>query len=89
MLEVNVLKCIDAINETGVGYTWTYLGKQCCYRLGVFDPPPTEPFSGSSPQHVVIDTSFYELLEKVKGGTIVAPAKTVEDQARTDDGLNG
>jgi len=35
MLELNVIHCVDAVNELGVGYTFTYLGKQCCYRLGV------------------------------------------------------
>ncbi len=64
MLELNVLKCVDAANETGVGYTWTYLGKQCCYRLGIFDPPP-QAFSGPAPAYIVVDNPYNEMLDKV------------------------
>jgi hypothetical protein len=42
MLELNVLRCVDAANEAGVGYTWTYLGQKCCHRLGIFDKPAVQ-----------------------------------------------
>ena len=29
-----VIECVDAANETGFGSIWTYLGQQCCLKLG-------------------------------------------------------
>ncbi|HKI20211.1 MAG TPA: hypothetical protein VKA15_20140 [Isosphaeraceae bacterium] len=85
MLESNVLKCVDIVNETGVGYTWTYLGKQCCYRLGIVDPPPLAPaFSGPPPQHMVVDDSFYEMLERGKATRANGESSPVEERPEAE-----
>jgi len=64
MLELNVLRCVDAANNTGVSYVWTYLGKQCCYRLGVKEGPAPVLFQGPQPENMIIDSSFIDVLKK-------------------------
>ena len=71
MLELNVIRCIDASNNTGVSYVWTYLGKQCCCRLGVTELQVSVPFfHGPQPQNMIIDDSFTEVLRKAQAKDI-------------------
>lgn len=59
MLAAGVIECVDAVNETGVGYTWTYLGQQCCIKLLGGKPNESRPFE-ASPQNVFVDYSMYD-----------------------------
>jgi hypothetical protein len=61
MLEAGLIECVDAATDTGVGYNWTYLGQQCCIRLGaqsVAVDTPNMPLV----QNVVFDDSMYNQL---------------------------
>ena len=51
MLELNVIRCVDVTSDTGVEYAWTYLGQQCCHRLGAVAPVlPFPVISGDIPE---------------------------------------
>lgn len=64
MLELNVIQCVEAITELGVGYSFTYLGKQCCYKLGVFNrQAPLLMFPTVSPVQVIANDSYLDALE--------------------------
>jgi len=61
MLAAGVIECVDVANDAGVGYTWTYLGQQCCLKLGA--TAPTESISlEATPENVFVDTSMYDEL---------------------------
>jgi hypothetical protein len=79
MLELSVLACVEAANERGVGYTWTYLGKQCCYRLGIHDRPAVVALAGVAPQQVIVDTSYLDALEAQRRAT-EAPASGIRSR---------
>jgi hypothetical protein len=65
MLELNVIRCVDVVSETGCEYAWTYLGKQCCYRLGVVEPIPTRlQVPIIAPPQVVVETPYLDALRQ-------------------------
>ncbi len=61
LLSAGVIECVDAPNEAGIAYCWTYLGQQCCLKLGIQRFPistAVEPF----PENVIVDNGMYDLL---------------------------
>jgi hypothetical protein len=62
MLELNVIRCVEAPTENGVGYTWTYLGQQCCYRLGIF-AKPSPLFLPVAPQQIVFAPCYLDTFQ--------------------------
>lgn len=68
MLELNVIRCVDVgTGEQECRYEWTYLGRQCCQRLGAKFPPLTAiaPPHGA-PDHVVVRSYLDEVLDEGK-----------------------
>jgi hypothetical protein len=83
MLELNVIQCVEAYTKLKMGYAFTYLGKQCCYRLGIFDKPvilPSEP--QISPMQVIVDNSYLDILNKN------APKQEQQDAQKTEPTAN-
>jgi hypothetical protein len=61
LLSAGVIECIDAPNDSGLAYCWTYLGQQCCLKLGVSRLPistASEPFH----ENVFVDNTMYDFL---------------------------
>jgi len=61
MLTAGVIRCVDAATDTGVAYAWTYLGQQCCLRLGIQSTPVSADFEHAPPS-VIVDHSMYDQL---------------------------
>ena len=61
MLAAGLIECVDAATDTGVGYNWTYLGQQCCLRLGAWILASDVP-DVPQVQNVVFDDSMYDEL---------------------------
>lgn len=61
LLAAGVIRCVDAATDTGVGYAWTYLGQQCCLRLGATIVPLSVSLE-PPPPNVFVDHSMYDRL---------------------------
>jgi len=62
LLDVGVIRCVQAATESGLAYTWTYLGRQCALRLGVQPRVLHARQTREHPPSVTCDLSSYESL---------------------------
>ena len=86
MLEVNVLKCVEASNDMGVRFSigpilvssaaidWG-LSIHRQWRLELSRPPP---------QYMVVDNSFYEMLERGEAAGANGESSPVEQRPETE-----
>ncbi len=59
MLDLGLIRCGSAASESGLAYTWTYLGRECIRRLGIALPsnaPTVLPMRASE----ILQTPFYD-----------------------------
>lgn len=61
MLSLGLIACLPSEAPSGADYGWTYLGKQCCYKLGLVEPP-------ASPAHVNPEQPKYIMEFRLPGG---------------------
>jgi hypothetical protein len=61
MLDLRLIHCVDATTTTGFAYSWTYLGQQCCRRLGVVQNVAPQSDIGLV-DSVFVDMSAYDSL---------------------------
>lgn len=55
LLELGVVRCVPSETASGVAYGWTYLGRECCRRLGVL--PLADMHGGASVTAQTFDLS--------------------------------
>lgn len=63
LLDLEVIRCVQVDTDSGLAYTWTYLGRQCVLRLGA-QPGAALSAGIESPPSVTVDLSSYEAVTK-------------------------
>lgn len=72
-LELGIVRVLPAPNEWGIVYTWTYLGRQCISRLGVFVAPTTPPVGFAPAPEMIVNTPWYDAQRDATTTHTVAP----------------
>jgi hypothetical protein len=62
MINFGLINCVPDASELRFQMVWTYLGRECCRRLGVDLPAQAESLQFDQAQNVFVDVSGYDML---------------------------
>lgn len=62
MINLGLINCVPDSSDLRFQMFWTYLGRECCRRLGIELPPETESPHLTASHNVFADVSGYETL---------------------------
>tara|TARA_E500000305_G_scaffold3796_1_gene3402 strand:- start:53831 stop:54721 length:891 start_codon:yes stop_codon:yes gene_type:complete len=63
MITLGLIRCVADTTPFRSHMEWTYLGRECCRRLGVDLPAESELHEWTTPSNVFLDTSTYDSLQ--------------------------
>ena len=70
MITLGLIHCVPDSSELRSHMTWTYLGRECCRRIGIDLPDVPDRPDIESRQTVVVDNSAYDkLMEDIDADT--------------------
>ena len=62
MITLGLIRCVPDSTDLRSHMTWTYLGRECCRRIGIDVPVVTDQSDIQPQQTVVVDNSAYDVL---------------------------
>jgi len=62
LLDLGIIRCVQAATESSLAYAWTNLGSQCCQRLGIQPTIPEFARNIESPPSIQLDLSSYDFV---------------------------
>lgn len=62
MINLGLIRCVPESSDLRFQMVWTYLGRECCRRLGVELPAESDSLELNPPRNVFVDVSGYDRL---------------------------